>query len=912
MYIVVHCLGTVLGLYDICYYQNQTESCTVGDFNPPILSLPKNICSVGSCADNEPCRLCSDCAVVNWVTFAQHEGFLYHTSDFFAKAHFDQPGEDAAYDCTRQPDSRRRRSQEPCNCPETQPCGGDKFFCTRVSTCNQTSSCFCVTRFVTLSSYLQISPSFGLDNPLLVSFKACFYQGPVDSVPSRKLLSINTADFQNNFADISFHDPVFTFNTSGTFIARKDGLETVHTVTNDSRQYVLPLQFRYTEGSLAFTFVTPDGHILSGSVEIPSSTHCSRISCTFCAEMLTNLPCLPPTLQYLAYSFFIVTTGLVLMYIRSTCSAIFALFRIILWILFGIYRLFRTCFRISMRTGAITGTTTRRQITTTLSKLSDFADSPAPSQKLSPKKHRLTVWAIGPSQPKYSIVLLACFLPLIFASSVHEECNDLKIITSRVSSCESLPTGKKACSISGQAQVTLNNIGSTTCLFFADDSGSNIYYIRVKFENVHCQWTTIHQYYTFPVTVDVSSKLICPNYEFCSWGAKCVPRREYFPEITKEARAWPGITSCISVPAKTRFCGVIHYDPCLHFRWYLLPQYNATYRVDKITGHTCQPIITISEAIDNRLVNTSTSDQVITSSGIELNVLGTYDQPLSLPSSYFVQNIHDFSDSHLESASPHSQPVPGQLGDIQAASPLSTNFIFSSRMVDCTTYQTTLHCHLPDSYISILQNQRPNILPRAVHNHHLFVNTDGVLESTLLQSAPVAVHLRFSDMRLSVSQTKICPRIESIESVDGCHSCPLAAKIVLRAKSICSSGTVSVSFNAIPLSTRAVTLSTDSSLVAINFVTSLACHKERVCLFYNEIKSCEPVSFCLDAPSISLTQRNETTARSTALIHSSGLFDSISMTTQSFGASIKRYVLGFLAILACIFAFSFIITICKR
>ena len=90
------------------------------------------------------------------------------------------------------------------------------------------------------------------------------------------------------------------------------------------------------------------------------------------------------------------------------------------------------------------------------------------------------------------------------------------------------------------------------------------------------------------ITVDVSSKLICPNYEFCSWGAKCVPRREHFPEITKEARAWPGLTSCISVPAKTRFCGVIHYDPCLHFRWYLLPQYNATYRVDKITGHTCQ------------------------------------------------------------------------------------------------------------------------------------------------------------------------------------------------------------------------------------------------------------------------------------------------------------------------------------
>ena len=185
------------------------------------------------------------------------------------------------------------------------------------------------------------------------------------------------------------------------------------------------------------------------------------------------------------------------------------------------------------------------------------------------------------------------------------------------------------------AELTLSNIGSTTCLFFSDDSGSNIYYIRVTFTDVLCQWTTIHQYYTFPVSVHISSKLICPNYEYCSWGAKCVPRRKYFYEITKESRSWPGTTSCKSIPAKSRFCGVIHYDPCLHFRWYLLPQYNATYRVDKITGHTCRPIITISEAIDNRLINTSTSDQVITESGITLNVLGRYDQPLSLPSLVF-------------------------------------------------------------------------------------------------------------------------------------------------------------------------------------------------------------------------------------------------------------------------------------
>ena len=225
---------------------------------------------------------------------------------------------------------------------------------------------------------------------------------------------------------------------------------------------------------------------------------------------------------------------------------------------------------------------------------------------------------------------------------------------------------------------------------------------------------------------------------------------------------------------------------------------------------------------------------------------------------------------------------------------------------------TTLDCHLPQSYISILQKQHPNILPRAVHNHHLYVNTDGTLESKLLQSAPVNIHLRFSDMRLTLNHYKICPRIESVESVTGCHSCPVAAKIVFRAKSICSPGLASVSLNQIPLSTRSIHLTTDSSLVVIHFFTSSACHEERVCLFHNEIKSCEPIKFCLDAASLRLTQRNESSAMSTALVHSSGLFDSFISTATTFGTSLQQAMYWFLGILAAIFILSLMVTLLKR
>ena len=306
---------------------------------------------------------------------------------------------------------------------------------------------------------------------------------------------------------------------------------------------------------------------------------------------------------------------------------------------------------------------------------------------------------------KYSIVLVLIFLPFILSYSTNNECNSINVITSRISNCETLADGSKTCAISGQAQVNLPTIGSSTCLFFSDDSSHNVYFVRIAFTDLRCKWTTIHQYYTFPVTVHVSSSLICPNFDYCSWGSLCTPARSHFPGITKEAKSWPGLSACISISAKSRFCGIIHFDPCFQYRWYLIPKYNTTYRVDKITGHTCRPEITVSEARQNKLVNTTVADEAVTQSGININVIGTFDQPITLPSPFLVRNIHDHKDAHIESASPKSQPTPGQLGEIQAANPLATDFIFNPLMVHCTNYETKIHCHIPQSYINILQEQ---------------------------------------------------------------------------------------------------------------------------------------------------------------------------------------------------------------
>ena len=185
--------------------------------------------------------MCSDCDVVYWLTFAQYKGLLYHTSLFFSKA-LETPGSGAVYDCTRQQNETLGEGiSRHATAPRLSLAMEMNYFVNRVSVCNKKSTCYCFTRFVTLSSYLKIFPSFGLENLLLVSFKACIYRNPINIVLSRKLLSVNAADFQNKFASVSFHDPVFTFNTSGDFIARKDRLEIVHAISEDVRQFVLPL-----------------------------------------------------------------------------------------------------------------------------------------------------------------------------------------------------------------------------------------------------------------------------------------------------------------------------------------------------------------------------------------------------------------------------------------------------------------------------------------------------------------------------------------------------------------------------------------------------------------------------------------------------------------------------------------------
>ena len=291
------------------------EKCSIGDFDSAYAELPDDICAIDdTCPPHTKCTPCSECAVVNWVTRAVSQGQLYSPAERIYQSLGNLPGSDKAFNCTR----LDGEGQTPCDCPATTPCTGDHELC-KVISCVQNASCQCRTDKIRLGIYVQVRPDFGLTNPVLISYHACIFKHPPAVRPMRHLLSTDTAEFSENNASITFHDPVFLFHQSGIFIARQDGLEIIHNVLDSGNsQYVIPSAFRYSAGTLSFKFVAPTGNVLTGTVQVRSTTHCDRINCFFCIKMMRNVGCLPPMLQYFIVGLMIIITGLALIYLRAT------------------------------------------------------------------------------------------------------------------------------------------------------------------------------------------------------------------------------------------------------------------------------------------------------------------------------------------------------------------------------------------------------------------------------------------------------------------------------------------------------------------------------------------------------------------------------------------------------------------
>ena len=166
---------------------------------------------------------------------------------------------------------------------------------------------------------------------------------------SRKLLSVDTAEFSNMFVQISVHDPVFSFNT-GTFIARKDGLELFETI-GDSRQFVLPKPFnipkdlnnlRLSHKTVAFYRFCDCAWLDSLLEGLMHFLH------GYAEKSVMHVPHLP--VHHLWFVTFV--TGFLLSYIRYTLAAAFSMIKTVMFFLYGIYRFIRACFHLSPANGS--------------------------------------------------------------------------------------------------------------------------------------------------------------------------------------------------------------------------------------------------------------------------------------------------------------------------------------------------------------------------------------------------------------------------------------------------------------------------------------------------------------------------------------------------------------------------------
>ena len=235
--------------------------------------------------------------------------------------------------------------------------------------------------------------------------------------------------------------------------------------------------YPYPAGTLSFKLIALAGNVLTGTVQDRNTTHCDRINCFFCIEMIRNIGCLPPTLQYFIVGLMTIISGLVI-YLRATLAAFYSVLRGIIQIFPFIYRLLVRCFRFPLRIGARSGTFTRQNARSAFLALSSFTDAPSELAVCRlPNGHQLRL--------DLNLLLAIFFITVrslslyVCRSFYQSRCtrNVTKLVlSSTVKSCEIQNSGKQSGTLDGAAQIVLQNIGSTSCIFSPTIAGktSNI------------------------------------------------------------------------------------------------------------------------------------------------------------------------------------------------------------------------------------------------------------------------------------------------------------------------------------------------------------------------------------------------------------------------------------------------------
>ena len=506
--------------------------------------------------------------------------------------------------------------------------------------------------------------------------------------------------------------------------------------------------------------------------------------------------------------------------------------------IFGVYKLLKLTARCSLLFGAFIGSFMR--------------------EILHKFYHLLEMHAARREQfSSLPLVLLACSLVV---TTSHAECNTHAIIKSDIKTCNTLQDGSKMCSIHTTAELTLPTIASETCLWVSDKKNNHLFSLTLTLEDVICSFHTERMYFTFPVKAKHISQVSCIFNRFCGRGVHCKKQsigRDglKFEAETSESRQYPGISTCVSGGIGVG-CHILTRAACNFRRTWYEPDLLHSYEVSKIRGHTCQYKISVKHAENNTVSKILISDSAYTASGIRISVLGAYDQPQLHLDDMFIQRVGRPMEAYLAPACQRNQPKKNQIGAIQANSSFTKDFIFDPELSTCDFFEDTLRCHTAPDPLQQLQLSQEHALPLQ-RDIHLFHVQEEKLQSSLLLSSAVRIQLHFTDFKIAVKATTICPYFDDTELITtGCYNCHMLARIKFKAHSTCQAGVVTVHFQNINVHTKAIRLDVEPSVHIVKFFAETKCFKEKMCLKSASLVQCQTITFCLDEPTVELLQLN--------------------------------------------------------
>lgn len=773
---------------------------------------------------------CENC-VITHRTFVMTKNYQLHMpSEFILKQiTTDKDTHSTTYEC-------HNEDRTPCECAENG-CGGALDFCT-IRNCTSDSKCRCRLTYNKVE-LIAITSEETIYNPEILIMKICFFDKNKELTHGihRKLLEGERALFSDRNLSITFEDPILFLPDKGRVILRSTDFENVMTIPDD-KMITIPFEYLAYKTQIQVIYLHPNGQTISGIIHVNGKTVCQIKQCFLCKEVFNHFRCYPTFIQIAIYSAFAILIILLLASIKFMIKTTHYIIKSMILVLYGLFKLSKGIARCSLLLGSFIGSTIREFLQKGFQVLERHAARRA----------------------EMNIAPLVMLTLLCVVSPISADCNTHSIIKSELRTCESLNDGTKTCNVFTTAEISLQTISSETCLWFTDSHDNHLFSLKIKLEAVLCTFHKERLYFTFPVKSKQLSQISCIFNKYCGRGVHCIKRslgKEglKFEAETPESREFPGFSAC-SPGGLGVGCALLHRASCNFYRVWYEPQLINTYEVSEIRGHSCQYQISVTHVENNTMSRLLLSDTAITDSGIKITILGAYDQPQLHIQDKLIQRVGRPNEAFLAPASERNIPQANMVGAVQANTSFTTDFIFDPTMSVCDYFEDRLRCiHAPDS-IARLQATQEYALPLQ-RDIHLFQIKDDKLQSSLIMSSAVRVQLHFSNLKLTLHTTNVCPQMEenSIQT-SGCHSCSVLARLTIKAYSSCQPGTVTVHFQQTNVHTKAIYLKTEPTLQVIKFHTDVKCSTEKICLKSSTLMQCRTFKMCLDEPSVELLQLN--------------------------------------------------------